>query len=125
VTLILHDPDTDRKLVVEDDGRTAYAYLLEGEKIVSDVWLYNCDGVASDPAWDDPSDLPFPNRAAYMTADVVRITELSALTAVWDTTGADLRIDGALIARLERGARPGWCRHAAVDGPLARSLAPS
>ena len=35
------EPDGGRSVVLEDDGRVAYAYLLEKDTIVSDVWLYN------------------------------------------------------------------------------------
>lgn len=33
--------DKEHFLIIEDNGRVAYAYLLKNEKIIGDVWLYN------------------------------------------------------------------------------------
>jgi hypothetical protein len=42
----IDEPGGDRQVVLEDDGRVAYAYLLERDAIVADVWLYN---IGEDP----------------------------------------------------------------------------
>ncbi len=120
--LRLNDPDRDRSVVVEDDGRTGYAYLLESEEIVSDVWLYNCDAAGPPPNWDDPADLPFPNRAEFIVRDALRRDQLGEIKVRWDALGGDLHVRGVVIARVERGAKPGWSRNAAISGPLARPL---
>ena len=40
-------PATDCRLIIDDDGRVACAYLLDPEGvIVGDVWLYNSAGGA-------------------------------------------------------------------------------
>jgi hypothetical protein len=53
-------------LIVEDDDRVAYAYLLHNEEIVGDVWLYNGDPAPSDPQWGDPSGAPFLNPQEFV-----------------------------------------------------------
>ena len=40
----------------------------------------------------------------------------------WFAVGAEVRIDGILMARLESGSKPGWSRLARCAGPLARPL---
>jgi hypothetical protein len=51
--------DGGRIVIVEDDGRTAYAYLLARGVVVSSVWLYN---VAEAPVladWSLEAKFPF------------------------------------------------------------------
>ena len=111
-----------RRVVIEDDGRTGYAYLLDGDEIVSDVWLYNRYAIA-DVRWDDPADLPFPNRAELIRPGLsLCVTDTSHVVCVWDRVGVDILVDGQLVARLEAGVSPGWSFLAAIDGPCARSL---
>jgi hypothetical protein len=33
--------DSNYSVLIEDDGRVAYAYLMEYGDVISDVWLYN------------------------------------------------------------------------------------
>jgi hypothetical protein len=108
--------------VLEDDGRTGYAYLYENERIVSDVWLYNAVPVAR-PAWDTPADLPFPNRPELMHDGELRLDEQSAIRCEWYDGGVRIFIDEVLTARLEPGATPGWSRLVKIDGPCGRRLA--
>jgi hypothetical protein len=53
-------------IIIEDDNRVAYAYLLEGENIVGDVWLYNQEQSPVKENWDNPDDLPFLNSLDYI-----------------------------------------------------------
>lgn len=118
----LEDPDTGRRVMLEDDGRTGYAYLYVGDKIQSDVWLYNRAGVPDDPSWEDREALPFPNKRQFMTAETLVIGPDTVIEARWDESGVDLYINARLTARLELDACPGWSRLAAVDSLVARRL---
>lgn len=108
-------------LIIEDDGRTGYAYLRDGHSITSDVWLYNHEGI-EEPSWDDGTDLPFPNKPSFMRFESLVLGPDSLIRADWDEEGVDVYVDDVLTARLARGACPGWSRLAATDGPLARVL---
>jgi hypothetical protein len=123
VLLRFDDPASDKAVILEDDGRVAYAYLLAGEKIVADVWLYNVAEAPAEPDWRAPEKMPFLNPKAYCRADVT-LTRLEAtqVRCVWNPDGAEIMLDGALAARLTIGQKPGWSRLAAKSGPLAWPL---
>ncbi|MBN4055074.1 hypothetical protein JYT15_01045 [Acidimicrobium ferrooxidans] len=112
-----------RCVVLEDDGRVAYAYLLDNESIVGDVWLYN---VVEDPEavdWQDQSAMPFLNPAQYSTSEVLdRIRDDSDVCCFWAAQGVAVTVGGVLWAHLESGSKPGWSRKAKVSGPLAKPL---
>jgi hypothetical protein len=115
-------------VVVEDDGRVAYAYLLRDGKIATDVWLYNH---ASAPDSFDPAERGKPprNPAKYCTIPPPEpIHDDREVEAVWDAPGGEVKsvtilVRGALAARLAPNVRPGWSAGAARDGPAARVLA--
>lgn len=118
----IEDPNSDRSVVIEDDDRTGYAYLLDGESIISDVWLYNAI-VVDNPSWKDRNDLPFPNKREFMSRDPqFRIDEKTVISCDWYAEGVLVYVDGVLTARLEAGAKPGWSRLVRIDGPLGRRL---
>jgi hypothetical protein len=116
------EPDGKRRVVLDDDGSVAYAYLFEDEKIVGDVWLYNVGETPEEIDWGNRDALPFPNPKPY-SADlsIKRLRDIEA-RCFWTDRGADITFDGVLFARLERGAMPGWSLNARVDGRLARVL---
>lgn len=126
----LQDSDSRYAVIVEDDGKVAYSYLLDGGDIVSDVWLYNVAPPPESPEWDDPDNAPFANPREYCVVEAppeVRDPE-SDITIEWlradgATTGAVVMIKGTTMARVEPGSKPGWSRLASKDGPLARVLA--
>jgi hypothetical protein len=119
------EPDGQRSVVLDDDGRVAYAYLYDGDSMVGDVWLYN---VAEDPEtvdWRDRSAMPFCNPAKYCTREVLpRLRPDSAVSCVWSDTGVTVLVAGSPWARLESGSKPGWSRKARIAGPLAKPLGP-
>jgi hypothetical protein len=115
-------PGSTLALMLEDDGKVAYAYLLDGEEIVGDVWLYN---VAESPEEIElvQSAMPFLNPRKFCREDkVTRLTEESVIDCNWSNHGVTLSVDGVLMARLEMGAKPGWSKLAACPGPLANPL---
>lgn len=122
VTLEFVEPGGSRRVILDDDGRVAYAYLFEREQIVGDVWLYNVGETPEAIDWSNRDDLPFRNPKPY-SADLPtkRLREIEA-RCFWTKQGADITFDGVLFARLERGAMPGWSLNARVDGRLARVL---
>lgn len=114
-------------VIVEDDGLVAYAYLRQDERIVGDVWLYNRGRAPLEPEWRDRTKMPFANPAGYVVPGVFPpIAMADEVTCTWSEgeTGyvVDLYVRGQHHARLVPGAKPGWCRLAAVDGPVARRL---
>lgn len=123
VLLRFDEPKGRRSLVLEDDGRVAYAYLQDGDSVVGDVWLYN---VGQDPEsvdWRDRSAMPFQNPAKYCTAEVLpRLRPDSDISCRWSDQGVTVSVAGLVWARLEKGARPGWSRRAQIAGPLAKPL---
>lgn len=130
-TVIFLDGPTPWRVVVEDDGRVAWAYLLQGDRVASAVWLYN---VAPAPETLAPppgaSGGPRLNpRGHCRTPPPERIVDERRVTARWEVEAGEVRSAsvlhaGAPLARLAPGARPGWSAGAAKDGPLARVLPP-
>jgi hypothetical protein len=119
------DPSRPQRVVIEDDDRVAYAYLLRGETIVSMVWLYN---VGTSPVTVDPEDtnsMPFQNPAKYCSSSkaLPRLSARSPLRCEWSDSGVSIFLDNRFIARLEAGVEPGWSILAAKNGPLAKRLA--
>jgi hypothetical protein len=123
------DPGSRLTALFEDDGRTGYAYILEGGRIVADVWVYNHGEAPSEPEWDDHTKAPFRNPRAFVRPQPVEPARTPAdVRLVWTAAigtsppSVSVQIRGERYARLVPGAKPGWARLAATDGPLARAL---
>jgi hypothetical protein len=65
---IQHDV-TDYEVIVEDDGRVAYAYLFQGEKMLAAAWLYNRCITPDAPEWKvtalERHPIPFANSKEF------------------------------------------------------------
>jgi hypothetical protein len=115
--------------VFDDDGRVAYAYLLKQDEIVSDVWLYNHCSAPKVPEWSDRSKAPFANPEEFAKNDRFRpVRAADDVALVWvrnkrELAAVEVWVRGELHARLVSGVKPGWCRLALKDGPLAKVLA--
>lgn len=128
-TVIFLEGPAPWRVVVEDDGRVAWAYLLQGDRVASAVWLYN---VAPAPEALAPplgtSGGPRLNPRDHCRAPPpARIADEREVTARWEVEAGQVRSArilhaGSPLARLAPGARPGWSAGAAKDGPLARVL---
>lgn len=122
-------PDARFELVVEDNGRVAYAYLVSNKNIVGDVWLYNSTKAPEAPEWTDKAKLPFMNPASF-SSQVIDFRPLQSpgrIKVSWRTDqvgdpGVKIFIDEVLHATLAVGEKPGCCRFARKSGPLAKTL---
>lgn len=123
IFIVRESPDGRYSVVVEDDGRVAYAYLREGKRIVADVWLYNRCETPQTPEWTDKSKLPFANPAGFAREnDCGPITSDDQVRVEWGEESADIHLHGRLWATFRSGEKPGCCILATRNGPLARPL---
>ena len=118
----LEEPGGDRSLVIEDDDRVAYAYLLRGRQVIADVWLYNVIEAPDAVDWRDKTQLPFLNPKSLCLPATERICDAASVACVWSTGGVDVLVKGQQLARLENGVKPGWSSYARKPGPLAKPL---
>lgn len=118
----IHHPSKDQSVVLQDDDRVAYAYLVDRITVVSFVWLYN---VSLPPAFPSSLDGPPHNSAPHYTGaqSLPRLTATSAVHCRWGVDGVSIDVDSAPWARLKFGARPGWSILVEVPGPLGLPLA--
>lgn len=125
---MLRFDDDPYAVVLEDDGRVAYAYLLKDERVVSDVWLYNVELDPEETDWEDRDAMPFLNpreycrrpRTTYRLDDDADIR--CEFVKVNRRREANVYVRGVHVARLRVGAKPGWSANAKCEGPLANPL---
>ena len=122
-------PFDESAVIIEDNGRVAYAYMLDSDgTICSDVWLYNRCPTPVEPEWHEPANLPFANPASFVNESSRFTSPESArdFIVAWDEAGgllvAKILLRDDYFARLEAGAKPGWSTLASKDGPLAQML---
>ena len=122
-------PDGYAAVVLEDNGRVAYAYLLDATgAICGDVWLYNRCPAPLEPEWGDCDRAPYANPIAFVDQAMAFSLPDSAADIVveWSQRGCDLVacifLSQTLLAKLMQGSKPGWSRLAVKDGPLALKL---
>jgi hypothetical protein len=123
-----HNGATGYSGVFEDDGNVAYAYLLDNGRIVADVWLYNRAPTPEAPEWHDRSNAPFLNPRRF-TSEVPFLppaneceVEFSWSKDAEGRTTLRVLIRGECHALLVPDSKPGWCKLATKDGPLASVL---
>ena len=120
--------NSNYSIVFEDNGRVAYAYLLDNfDNIVGDVWLYNRCTTPLEPEWKNPDKMPFANSSEYVKNehfDPVKNTE--DVSVRWkyddDKVQAKIYIHDRLFAILTEGSKPGKSLLANKNGPLAKVL---
>jgi hypothetical protein len=122
-------PDGLAAVMIEDDGRVAYAYLLDAtEAICGDVWLYNRCPAPLEPEWGDRNRAPYANPTVYVDQTLTFFPPDTAADIVveWSQLGRDLTasifVMQALLAKIAPHSKPGWSRLAVKDGPLALKL---
>jgi len=123
--------DSGYSVVFDDDGRVAYAYLLnQSDVIVGDVWLYNRCTSPLKPEWKDPNKMPFANPVGFVKVneDFSPVVDISEVRIQWRSSDgavrADVFIRDNLFAVLVEGEKPGWSILAAKNGPLAKVMEP-
>ena len=119
--------DNYYSVVIEDDGRVAYGYLMEGEDCIGDVWLYNQQEAPKDSNWDKQQ-LPYLNPEEYLNKEV-RVSPIKDKNEVyfeWNESLSDGTIEVSIyirdkfIAQIITGSKPGWSTLVVKDGPLAQ-----
>ena len=115
-------------LIIEDNGKVAYAYLLKKRNIISDVWLYNQQTTPSTVDWTNKKDLPFLNPKNYILNNRVfsPIKNQIEVKIKWDLLDEAKRvriyIRNELIAVLGPNLFPGYSSLVCKDGPLAKKI---
>ena len=117
--------DPNYSLLIEDDGRVAYAYLIEYGDITGDVWLYNHREAMQQVNWNDQQ-MPWLNPPEYLNAGVsiAPITNESEVRCEWTESKDDglievgIYIRDKFIASITSGSKPGWSVLVIKDGPL-------
>lgn len=125
-----NDAESGLSVVIEDDGRVCYAYLLSPDRqIAGDVWLYNRCVAPKEPEWTDRTKAPFANPHSFVEdrQDFSLPIREAEITVEWlsdeqNKRLAEIFVHDFLIGRLQVGSKPGWARAAAKDGPLAKRL---
>jgi hypothetical protein len=125
---IERDAASGWSVMIEDDGRVCYAYLISAEEqIVGDVWLCNRCDAPDKPEWTDRDKAPYANPERFSRPDTgfPLPDDESDISIQWsvdeaERRSADVLTDGLLIGRLREGEKPGRARAAAKDGPLAK-----
>lgn len=122
--------DGDARVFVEETATCCYAYFMRGESIVGDVWLYNVGSTPAFPPWLDPdarAKMPFANPEAYcdqrnFAANVQPEDFALKFDLETEPAKALIFIRGALHAIVGPAKKPGHCRLATLDGPLALTM---
>ena len=119
-------PSSPRKVVVEDDGKVCYAYMLDEDgNICGDVWLYNRCQTPTEPEWHERENVPFANPASFscQSSDFCPPRSAGEISGEWEAGEfevARIYLSNTYFAKLVQGAKPGWSLMAAKDGPLAQ-----
>jgi hypothetical protein len=118
--------DSRYSLIIDDDGRVSYAYLLNERNIIADVWLYNQQETPEKTNWSNKDDMPFLNSKEYVLDGkiITPIKDDSDIDLDWvyqdNLKEVKIRIRGELIAILEPCLFPGFSLLVYKDGPIAK-----
>ncbi|GAB3938266.1 hypothetical protein [Mucilaginibacter myungsuensis] len=126
LTQIACEVDDAYSVLIEDDGRVAYAYLLEFGDVIGDVWLYNQDEAPTDSNWAMQSS-PYLNPREFLAdgSDIKPIKDEKELRCEWTLSASDSSVEVGIyirdkfVASIESGSKPGWSVLVVKDGPLA------
>lgn len=123
--------ESNIKLIIEDDGSVAYAYLVDSGKIVADVWLYNRAEAPREAEWKlgPPKNRPFLNAADYICNpfpfEIPQRAE--QFGAEWFMSkekkiGVRVLSNGYTIGEMLYDETPGRAVAARKSGPLAQTF---
>ena len=122
--------ETDmHSLIIDDDGKVSYAYLLDGEEIIADVWLYNQAKTPDLGIWDSLEEIPFLNTVEYVNENITiaPLSDPKEIFIKWEFKNDSLEqvsifIRDQLTAILKPGSKPGWSICAKKNSRLAKVL---
>ncbi|WP_437921204.1 hypothetical protein [Sphingobacterium sp. LRF_L2] len=110
-------------VIIEDDDKVCYAYLLEENQIISDVWLYNHIDTPESVDWKNKEDLPFANPTMFVKKNISPFDTSTSINIQWGSYDGKVCVkvyaSNILLAKLEKDALPGWSTLVEKDGPLA------
>src|ERR1700744_6539987 len=72
-------------VLIENDGKVCYGYLLIKERIVGDIWLYNQGETPKNSDWSRREDSPFLNSREFVKDDddIIRISNTNDVDVEW------------------------------------------
>jgi hypothetical protein len=115
--------------IFEQNSKVAYAYLLDQEEVISDVWLYNIDYTPQIPEWkNNLCEMPFRNSIEYVSPVVFKpVINQDEVRVEWIEESdkyivAKILIRGELVGILGRDHKPGWSKMALANSPIAKIL---
>lgn len=115
-------------IIIEDNGLVCYAYLLIGEQIVSDVWLYNSGFQNANIKFKNENNSTLYNPIEY-TENKFSITNVKFLddvvpdiTITNEEVSAILNFKNGLQIKLKSDFFPGWSNNVRKDSPYALLL---
>lgn len=126
---IFCDGDLKYSVVIEDNGRVAYAYLLYEKEIIADVWLYNSQAAPEQAPWLTEKDMPYENPKEFVKVDAtinpIKIDDDVEMECSFENSklhSVYILIRKEKIAMMKPGSKPGWSTLASIDGPLAKVM---
>lgn len=125
LTKYVSNDHPELSVLIEDDGKVCYAYLLRGKRIVGDIWLYNIAPTPNEAEWHSKENLPFLNPEEFVKENLEPFDAWSPVEVTWDFSEeivANIFLASRLIAKLTVGSCPGWSSLVTKDGPLARKM---
>jgi len=125
LTKYVSNDHSEFAVLIEDDDKVCYAYLLKEKRIVGDIWLYNSAPTPNEPEWYSKANLPFLNPAEFVSENLEPFNGSSPVVVTWDfgeQTVAKIFLASRLIAKLTEGSCPGWSSLVIKDGPLAQQM---
>ena len=116
--------DEEYSIIIDDDGRVAYAYLYKRNDIIGDVWLYNQATTPTFTQWNK-EDMPFLNPKEYIKDEIDPILNSNEVKLEWVTSNYSIDsvlifVRNNLVAKIAPGFTPGWSTCVSKDGPLAK-----
>lgn len=122
-------PTDDRySVVIDGDTKVVYAYLLLGEEIITDVWLYNLGENPETIDWNNEDEEPLQLPKKHLLEDklIDPVTEEEEVKCKWKRKDGALEvriyIRGEYIALLKPGSSLGWSTLVKADTSLAKKL---
>jgi len=120
--------NNDYSVIIEDDGKVAYAYLLYHEEIIGNVWLYNQKKTPDNVDWSNEDLMPFLNPREFVRTELKPLTKRHKIELVWKVDNEPgfvsvcIYINDKMIAKMTDGSKPGWSTIVLKDGPLAKII---